>query len=73
MKQLNKEQREFLEYIRDNHRCMGWTGTVNEVLNKGEYSIATLAELNFIIKKFKASRLDNYIQARFERPTKYLK
>ena len=73
MKQLNKEQRKFLEYLRDTHHSMGWKITVTKVLNNGKYSSTDLADLNFIIKKFKSAKTDRYIQDRFGKPTKYLK
>ena len=40
---LNNKQRKFLEYIRDNHRCVGWNVTVPVILQTGKYDVHSMS------------------------------
>ena len=68
---LNKEQRKFLEYIRDYHKCVGWGVTIPEILIKGEYHEigmrAVLAEWKALVSGNKVAL------GIYGKPTKYLK
>lgn len=35
---LTDEQRKFLEYIKKEHDCLGYYGTVNTILDTGKYN-----------------------------------
>jgi hypothetical protein len=68
---LNNKQRKFLEYIRDNHRCVGWNVTVTVILQTGKYDVhsmsAVLADWDLLCRGSIDSRLG------YGTPIKYLK
>ena len=74
MKQLNKEQREFLEYIRDNHHSLGWRCSISEMINSGFYDTDLWAHDNptDVIHDFK-KLLKGFDENKYGKPTKYLK
>ena len=77
MKKLNKEQREFLEYIKLNHRCLGWAHTIDTILRTGRYDVGGLSKHDpmLIVRDFKkllnGSTYDGYAGI-YGKPTKYL-
>ena len=71
IKPLTYEQRQFLEYVRDNHNSLGWGYTVRTVLNRGEYDTNDLNVMD-VVNDFKAL-LDGYDVVNYGKPTKYLK
>jgi len=74
MKQLNKEQREFLEYIKFTHNCIGWGDVVEGILKMGVYTTNDGGELDVmkVIQQFKKLR-EGFDEVTYGKPTKYLK
>ena len=77
MKQLNKEQRRFLEYIRDNHGSLGWSSRIARILNTGEYSTdeTDVNSVQCILYNWKDILRNNISPEtlKYGKPTKYLK
>jgi len=74
MKKLNKEQRRFLEYIRDNHGSLGWSSRIARILNTGEYTESNIRYLNDIVKIWKKCRTDaSAMKSYGGLPKRYLK
>ena len=71
MKKLNKQQRKFLEYLRDNHNCLGYCATIPDMLESGEYDNTSII-IHDIVKKFQLLRDNETHQYVYSKPTKYL-
>lgn len=67
---LNDEQRKFLEYIRDNHKCIGWNVCVPETLQEGYYSKHSMSA---VIADWYLLCRNTTNQSVYGTPTKYLK
>jgi len=75
MNKLNKEQREFLEYVRDKHASLGWGYTIDIILGSGSYDINDYNSdycPSYIIRDFKGL-LNGVDEQKYGKPTKYLK
>jgi hypothetical protein len=74
MIQLTKQQRDFFQYLKDNHRCMGYTGTIPSILDSGEYEETERRYLNDIVKDWKNNRANAGVMKSYGGlPTRYLK
>ena len=74
MKQLTKQQRDFFQYLKDNHKCFGYVGTITEVLDTGEYTESNIGYLNDIVKIWKKCRTDaSAMKSYGGLPKRYLK
>jgi hypothetical protein len=77
MRQLNKEQRRFLEYIRDNHRSLGWISRIARILNSDEYSTdeTDANSVQCILYNWKSilRHAEPAETLKYGKPTKYLK
>lgn len=72
MKPLNEEQRKFLEYLRDNHKSLGWGDTIKTMLEHDRYQPSTVNHIIHTFNLIKSGR-DEYREHIFGKPTKYLK
>lgn len=77
IKQLNKKQRKFLEYLHKEYRCLGYDVSIPTILISNEYSPQLMSEVITEWKLFcegKYHRI-NTIKELYNRkkPTKYLK
>lgn len=71
---LTKEQRKFLEYLKENHRCFGYTGTIPEILAADGYSETEREYLNGLVATWRSGRTNTRLMNSYGGlPTKYLK
>lgn len=71
MKQLTAEQRKFLEYVKYNHNCIGWGGTIELILETNEYSLTGEFSPNDVVRDFR-NLLKGIDEHTYGKPTKYL-
>lgn len=54
---LTNEQRKFLEYVKREHDCLGYYGTVNTILETGRYNTCWTDErIEVVLKAFREFR-----------------
>ena len=68
--ELNKKQRKFLEYLRDEVKYAGNTRAVNEILQTGEYDAD---QIETILYWFRKIRTGMYRPSYYGNVTKYIK
>ena len=74
MKKLTKQQRDFFQYLKDNHQCIGYPATIPEILHMGVYEEADRKYLNDIVKFWKQYRTDDRVMKSYGGlPKRYLK
>lgn len=71
---LNQQQREFLIHLRDNHRSLGWRGSIDSILNRNayDYDFDSNLDITDILADYK-KLLRGIGIGRYGKPTKYLK
>jgi hypothetical protein len=74
---LNDKQRKFLEYLRDEQDCLGWTSSIPEILQLNKYYKELIDDILDDWELYKKGNIKelrhgfNYDQCK--PPTKYLK
>ena len=69
-KKLTDKQCEFLQYLLDNHKGLGWPNTIRGYLQHGVYT--PTGRICLIVDKFKHLR-NGHRTGMYGKPTKYLK
>ena len=77
IKPLNNKQRKFLEYLRDEYGCLGWTTTIPTILQHNKYYEY---QINDVLYDWELYKKGDVAELRFgfnydecKPPTKYLK
>lgn len=60
-KPLNNKQRKFLEYLRDEYGCLGWTTTIPTILQHNNIMNIRLMMCSMIGNCIKKAMLKNYV------------
>ena len=71
-KELNKEQLKFLEFLRNDHKCIGYDQTIPDIIKKREYAESTMRAVVADWKRFTKHPNDS-IFAGYGIPKKYLR
>lgn len=71
IKQLNHKQRKFIEYLVNEHECIGYDQSMPKMLLRGNYNDDYI---NAVLRNFQELKIDgSQLQRVYGKPTKYLK
>ena len=77
MRQLNEEQRKFLEYLKTQYNCLGYDISIPDALRTNTYSVNTMNNVLADWKLFRIGKFERIDTIKklyaLKKPTNYLK